>query len=265
MTTQAIDDGPLRVRQEDTTAVITLNRPEQRNALNEDVLRLLRDLVRRVAADETVRAVVITGSGDRAFCAGADIRQMQSMTVERGREWALLGHDVFQKIEDLPKPVIAAINGVAVGGGCELALACDFRFMVDGAQIGQPEIKLGMIPGWGGTQRLPRIVGTALAKDLVLTGRLMASDEAHRVGLVNGVAPPGGVLEQALVYATQFASLPPLAVGFAKRAIDGGIDLPLRDGNRLEVEQFGRAFATADKAEGLAAFLEKRPARFEGR
>jgi len=262
---QPIDDGPMLVRQQETTAVITLNRPDQRNALNAVVLHALRDLVRQIAADETIRAVVITGAGNRAFCAGADIHQMQSMTLEQGREWALLGHEVLQRFEDLPKPVIAAINGVAVGGGCELALACDFRFVVDGAQIGQPEIKLGMIPGWGGTQRLPRIVGTALAKDLVLTGRLMASDEAHRVGLVNGVAPPGGVLEQALVYATQFASLPPLAVGFAKRAIDGGIDLPLRDGNRLEVEQFSRAFATTDKAEGLAAFLEKRPARFEGR
>lgn len=260
-----IADGPVIVRQHETTAVLTFNRPEQRNALDEAVLLQLRDVTAALRDAASVRAIVITGAGDRAFCAGADISTMQSMSEEAAIEWSRLGHDVFAAIEALPKPVIAAINGVAVGGGCELALACDFRFMAEGAQLGQPEVKLGLIPGWGGTQRLPRIIGAALAKDLILTGRLMGADEARRVGLVNGVAPTdGSVLEQALVYASQFQALPPLAIAFAKRAIDGGINQPLADGSRLETSEFSRCFATQDRAEGIAAFLEKRPPAFTG-
>jgi enoyl-CoA hydratase len=258
-------DGPLLVRTSGSSAILTINRPEQRNALNEPLLHLLRDTITDAAADSAVRSVVITGAGDRAFCAGADIRQMQEMSVEWGREWALLGQDVFQKLETLPKPVIAAINGIAVGGGCELALACDFRFMAESARFGQPEVKLGLIPGWGGTQRLPRIVGTSLAKDLIFSGRLMASDEALRVHLVNGTTPTGQVVQHALTYAAQFDQLPPLAVGLAKQAIDRGANLPLTDGCLLEVELFARAFESEDKSEGLAAFLEKRAASFKGR
>ncbi|MGI8423803.1 MAG: enoyl-CoA hydratase/isomerase family protein [Chloroflexota bacterium] len=259
-------DGPLLVRHDETTAVITLNRPAQRNALNEDVLRLLRDVIAEAEHDTTVRAIVLTGAGDKAFCAGADVRHMQSMDVDRAREWSLLGHATLQAIEDLPKPVIAAINGIAVGGGCELTLACDFRFAVEAAQLGQPEIKLGMIPGWGGTQRLPRLVGPAVARNLVLTGRLVSAGAAQRLGLVDAVAADSAaVMETALTFARQFATLPPLAVGFAKHAIDRGADLSLREGILLEVEQFGRAFATEDRVEGLAAFVEKREARFNGR
>jgi len=258
-------DGPLTVRLEESTAILTLNRPEQRNALNRDVFLLLRELIGEAESDRAVRTLVLTGAGERAFCAGADIRAMQSIGVDAAREWSLLGHSVLQALEDLPKPVIAAINGVALGGGCELALACDFRFMAESAQIGQPEIKLGLMPGWGGTQRLPRIVGEALAKDLVLTGRLMAADEARRAGLINGIAETGAsVLDLALVYARQFAALPPLAVAAAKRAIDRGADLPLSEANTLEAEQFGRLFGTRDGTEGIAAFLEKREARFTG-
>ena len=258
-------DGPLLVRHEESTVVITLNRPEQRNALNGEVFALLRETLAEACADTAVRALIVTGAGDRAFCAGADIRHMQAMSVDSAREWSLLGHAVFQALEDLPKPSIAAINGVALGGGCELALACDFRFMAETAQIGQPEIKLGLMPGWGGTQRLPRIVGHALAKDLILTGRLMRADEALRVRLVNGVADSGdSVLDIAHVYARQFASLPPLAVAAAKLAIDRGADVSLRDGCVLESEQFGRLFSTRDGAEGLAAFVEKREATFTG-
>jgi enoyl-CoA hydratase len=255
----------LLVRHEESTAVWTINRPEQRNALDADVLALLREAIDEAATDSEVRAIVLTGAGDRAFCAGADIRHMRSMGVDPAREWSLLGHSVLQALEDLPKPVIAAINGAALGGGCELALACDFRFMAEAAQIGQPEIKLGLIPGWGGTQRLPRIVGEALAKDLVLTGRLMRADEALRAGLVNGVEDSGSsVLDIALVYARQFSSLPPLAVAAAKRAVDRGADLPLPEANVLEAEQFSRLFTTADRTEGIDAFLEKREAKFSG-
>src|SRR5688500_15100445 len=212
-------DGPLLVRLEEATAVVTLNRPEQRNALNHELFTLLREVIAEARDDASVRALVLTGADDRSFCAGADIRSMQAMAVDAAREWSLLGHAVFQSLEALPKPVIAAINGVALGGGCELALACDFRFMAETAQLGQPEIKLGLMPGWGGTQRLPRIVGEAVAKDLILTGRLMRPDEALRAGLATGVAESGAsVVEIALVYARQFASLPPLAIAAAKRA-----------------------------------------------
>src|SRR5688500_18799094 len=213
-------DGPLLVRLEEATAVVTLNRPEQRNALNHELFTLLREVIAEARDDASVRALVLTGADDRSFCAGADIRAMQQMGTDAAREWSLLGHAVFAALEELPKPVIAAINGVALGGGCELALACDFRFMAETSQLGQPEIKLGLMPGWGGTQRLPRIVGEALAKDLVLTGRLMAAEEARLAGLINGVAESGAsVLDVALLYARQFAALPPLAVGAAKRAI----------------------------------------------
>ncbi|HEX2037190.1 MAG TPA: enoyl-CoA hydratase/isomerase family protein, partial [Chloroflexota bacterium] len=170
--------GPLLIHQEATTALLTLNRPEARNALDESLLGLLRDALEEAATDTTVRAVVVTGAGERAFCAGADIRHMQTMKSEDARRWAQLGHDVFLTIENLPKPVIAAINGLALGGGCELALACDLRVMSDTAQLGQPEIKLGLIPGWGGTQRVFRLAGLTLAKELVMTGRLLGAEEA---------------------------------------------------------------------------------------
>jgi enoyl-CoA hydratase len=259
------NEGLLLVRNEGATRVLTLNRPEARNAFNEALLRALEAAVKEANADESLRALVITGTGEKAFCAGADIRQMQNMQEDQGREWALLGHDVFYTLSEAPLPVIAAINGAAVGGGCELALASDFRFADEKALLGQPEIKLGMIPGWGGTQRLTRLVGPAVAKDLVFSGRLIDAQEALRIGLVDAVAPAGTVLQQALDYAARFAGSPRLAVGAAKRAIDQGIDLPLREATLLEVEWFARSFRTDDRREGLAAFLEKRPAQFKGR
>jgi enoyl-CoA hydratase len=252
-------------RLEGATAVLTLNRPEARNAFNEALLHALRDAVAEAVDDPRVRAIALTGTGDRAFCAGADIRQMQSMTPEGGRHWSQLGHDVFQALADVPMPTIAAINGVAVGGGCEVALACDLRIASANAQLGQPEIKLGLIPGWGGTQRLPRLVGTASALDLVLTGRVVGVQEAQQIGLVNRVVPEGQALAAALDYAAQFAALPPLAVRYAKHAMLVGRDLDLHEANGVEVEMFARAFDTEDRAEGLAAFLEKRPSQFNGR
>ena len=262
---KARETGPLLVRQEGTTAVLTLNRPEARTALNEVLLRQLRAAAAAAAADETVHAVVITGSGDRAFCAGADIRGMREMSAPDARRWSELGHDVFRVIEMLPKPTVAALNAVAVGGGCELALACDFRVMAETAQLGQPEINLGLIPGWGGTQRLPRLAGTALAKEMVLTGRPVSAAVAERAGLLNRVVPADRVLPEALELAGRFAALPPLAVAYAKQAINAGREMDLPGALALEVNLFAHAFATADRQEGLAAFLEKRPARFEGR
>jgi enoyl-CoA hydratase len=229
------------------------------------LLRQLRAAAAAAAADETVRAVVITGSGDRAFCAGADIRGMREMSAPDARRWSELGHDVFRAIESLPKPTVAAINATAVGGGCELALACDFRVMAETAQLGQPEINLGLIPGWGGTQRLPRLAGTALAKEMVLTGRPVSAAVAERAGLLNRVVPADRVLPESLELAGRFAGLPPLAVAYAKQAINVGREMDLPGALALEVNLFAHAFATADRQEGLAAFLEKRPARFEGR
>ncbi|HVG98133.1 MAG TPA: enoyl-CoA hydratase-related protein [Chloroflexota bacterium] len=261
----ARESGVLLVRQEGATAVLTLNRPEARNALNEALLRQLRTAAAAAAADDTVRAVVITGAGDRAFCAGADIRGMREMSAPDARRWAELGHDVFRAVESLSKPTVAAINATAVGGGCELALACDFRVMAETAQLGQPEINLGLIPGWGGTQRLPRLVGTALAKEMVLTGRPISAAAADRAGLLNRVVAADRVLPEALELAARFATLPPLAVAYAKQAINMGREMDLSAALALEVNLFAHAFATADRREGLTAFLEKRPARFEGR
>jgi enoyl-CoA hydratase len=261
---QELTEGPLLLRREGTTAVLTLNRPEARNALDGGVLRLLERACAS-AADAGVRAVVVTGAGERAICAGADIRHMRSLPSDAGRHWARVGHEAFQHLEDLPKPVIAAINGVALGGGCELALACDFRIMADSASIGQPEIKIGLIPGWGGTQRLPRLLGPTLAKELVLTGRLLTAAEALHGGLINQVAPAAEVLSRALDFAAQFATLPPVAVAAAKRAMHLGRDLPLAEANGVEVEMFAQVFASLDKDEGIAAFLEKRPPVFRGR
>lgn len=258
-------DGPLLIRREGAAAVLMLNRPEARNALNEDVLRLLLHAAGAAAEDDSVRALVITGAGDRAFCAGADIRGMRTMTEAEARRWTELGHDVFRAVETLNKPVIAAVNGMAVGGGCELALACDLRVMAEGAQLGQPEIKLGLIPGWGGTQRLPRLAGMALAKEMVLTGRPVGAPEALRAGLINRVTPADRVLPEALQLAAEFDALPPLAVAYAKQAMNVGRDLDLQGALAVEINLFMHAFASEDRAEGLAAFLEKRPPHFRGR
>jgi enoyl-CoA hydratase len=253
------------VRQEGGTAVLTLNRPEARNALDAELLGLLREAATAAGDEESVRAVVLTGAGDRAFCAGADIRGMAAMGEAEARRWAELGHDAFLAVESLPKPVIAAVNGSALGGGCELALVCDLRVLSATAQLGQPEIKLGLIPGWGGTQRLPRLVGMGLAKEMVLTGRSVGAEEALRYGLANRVVPAGRVLPEALQLAETVGALPPLALAYAKQALTVGRDLDLQKALALEVTLFGRVFATEDRAEGLAAFLEKRPPVFKGR
>jgi enoyl-CoA hydratase len=265
MCVQESSSGPLLVRQDGATALFTLNRPEARNAFSTELLHELRDAFQNAGDDQSVRAVVLTGVGDRAFSAGADIRQMRSMSADDARRWARLGHDVFQVIEDFPKPVIAAINGAAVGGGCEVTLACDFRIIAEGAAMGQPEIRLGLIPGWGGTQRLPRLVGVARAKDIILTGRMVSAAEALQIGLVGEVVPADRLLAQALEFAGQFAALPPLALGFAKRAITLGLDLDLQEGIAAEIDLISRCFETEDHAEGFAAFLEKRPPSFRGR
>ena len=242
---------------------LTINRPDKLNALSQEVLSDLKAAVRALSANEQVWAVVITGTG-KAFVAGADIAAMKNMTEAEGLEFGALGHEVFAAIENLRCPVIAAVNGFALGGGCELALACDFIYASSKAKFGQPEVNLGIIPGFGGTQRLPRRVGSPAARELIYTGQMINAEEALRIGLANAVLEPDELLAVATKTAEEIASKGPLAVAAAKRLIRDGVDLPLPDANRLEQAAFGDAFGTEDQSEGMAAFLEKRTPAFKG-
>ncbi len=244
-------------------STLTINRPDKLNALSREVLRDLRAAIETVAERADSRAAVLTGSG-KAFVAGADIAAMKDMSEAEGREFAALGHGVFDAIEQLRIPVIAAVNGFALGGGCELALACDFIYASAKAKFGQPEVNLGIIPGFGGTQRLPRRVGSALARELIYTGAMIGADEALRIGLANAVFEPEALLPKALETARTIATKGPLAIAAAKRLIRDGVDVPLPEANRLEQAAFSESFGTEDQREGMAAFLEKRAATFKG-
>jgi enoyl-CoA hydratase len=232
------------------------------NALDRPTLEELRDRLSELADDAAVGVVVLTGSGDKAFVAGADIKYMSGLSVEEAQAWGELGHRSAQLLETMPKPTIAAINGFALGGGCELALACDLRYAASAGKLGQPEINLGIIPGWGGTQRLARVCGLGVAKDLILTGRLVDADEALRVGLVNAVHDP--VLDKAHEVAELLASKSPLALAAAKRALNHVLQGDHVDNLEREAKEFGDLFATADAKEGLTAFADKREPGFTG-
>lgn len=249
----------------DRILVATVDRPEKLNALNAEVLDGLEAAFERAKADASVGAVIVTGAGAKAFIAGADIAELSTMTPVSGRRHALRGQAVFARLESLGKPSIAAINGFALGGGCELALACTMRIAAENARLGQPEVKLGILPGYGGSQRLARIVGEGRAMELCLTGEPITAAEAHRIGLVNRVVPAGEALAASRELAGRILANAPLAVGFAMDAIHHGLDLPLEDGLELEATLFGVCASTADMREGMRAFLEKRPARFEGK
>jgi enoyl-CoA hydratase len=242
---------------------VTVDRPDAMNALDRPTLEELRDRLRELADDAEANVVVLTGAGERAFVAGADIKYMSGLGVEEARAWGALGHEAARLLEPMAKPTIAAINGFALGGGCELALACDLRYASTRAKLGQPEINLGIIPGWGGTQRLARATTLGIAKELIFTGRLVAAEEAHRIGLVNGVHDP--VLEKAREVAALLASKSPVALAAAKaatnRALQGEHDPNLEQ----EGEDFGELFASEDAKEGLSAFAEKREPVFKGR
>ncbi|HYX88912.1 MAG TPA: enoyl-CoA hydratase-related protein [Gaiellaceae bacterium] len=253
----------IRVEREDAIAIVTVERPEAMNALDLPTLGDLRDRLRALGDDASVGVVVLTGSGDRAFVAGADIKYMSGLGVEEAKDWGELGHSCGQLLETMPKPTIAAINGFALGGGCELALACDLRYAGSGAKLGQPEINLGIIPGWGGTQRLARACALGVAKELILTGRVVDAEEALRIGLVNGVHDP--VLDKAREVATLLASRSPLALAAAKAALNQALQGEHADNLRGEIVRFGDLFATGDAHEGLTAFAEKREPRFAGR
>ena len=245
-------------------ATVTLNRPDVLNALNAQLFHDLETVFTLLAANAAVRAIVITGAGPKAFAAGADIAELSKTDAALGEQLALRGQAVFRRMETCGKPVIAAINGFALGGGCELAMACTLRIASEAARLGQPEIKLGLIPGYGGTQRLPRLVGRSAALKLILTGDIIAAAEALRIGLVDEVVPAADLLARAHALASSIAALAPLAITAAMEVVDAGEGLPLEQALALEAGAFGRLSNSADKHEGVAAFLQKRPATFTG-
>jgi enoyl-CoA hydratase len=246
-------------------ATVTVNRPDAMNALDLETLRSLHDRLRQLANDAAVRVVVLTGAGDRAFVAGADIKYMSSLSVLEAREWGSLGHACCLLLETMRKPTIAAINGVALGGGCELALACDLRYAAANVRLGQPEINLGLIPGWGGTQRLARVCGLGFAKDLILTGRTVDAVEAERRGLVNAVFEPAELRERTREMARLLASKSAVALAYAKEAVNLALQGSQPSNLVQEASFFALLFSTEDAKEGLAAFVERREPRFVGR
>ncbi len=246
-------------------AIITINRPKAMNALNEKTLLELQDIFASVAEDVAVKVVILTGSGEKAFVAGADIAAMQPLSALEARQFAKLGHRVMSAIERCPKPVIAAVNGFALGGGCELALGCDIRIVAENARFGQPEVNLGVIPGFGGTQRLARLIGKGRALELILTGEMIDAAEAYRIGLANKVVPLDQLLDTTKKMASAIISKGSYAVQLAKEAVHNGLELDLDRANQYEAELFGLCFATADQKEGMQAFLEKRQAEFKGK
>ena len=246
-------------------AVLTLNRPKVLNALNAATFHELNKALAELIANPAVRAILLTGSGEKAFAAGADIQELAQISAIDGQALALSGQHLFDRIESCGKPVIACVNGFALGGGCELALACTFRIASETAKFGQPEVKLGLLPGYGGSQRLPRLVGKGAALKLLLTGEMISAAEALRIGLVEEVVPPGELLARAEQIAKAIAAQAPLAIEKCLEAVHAGYDLPLRQALDLEAALFGICCATEDKAEGTKAFLEKRTAEWTGR
>jgi enoyl-CoA hydratase len=260
-----MDTANLRVEKRPPLAIVTIDRPKVLNALNAATLTELEAAFDELAVDPSIRVVLLTGAGDRAFAAGADIRELTPLTPEEGRAFSLRGQAIFRKIETLGKPVIACIQGFALGGGCELAMACTIRIAADDARLGQPEVKLGVICGYGGTQRLPRLVGRGAALKLLLTGAIVDAKEAFHIGLVDEVVPAGQLMQRAEALALEIAANAPLAIAETLRAVDEGIDLPLEAALEREAAGFGHLCGTADKTEGAQAFLAKRPATWTGR
>lgn len=255
----------LLVEIENHIATLTLNRPKVLNALNGQLLRELDAALDELRDNNDVRAVLITGAGEKAFAAGADIQELSTLTAAEGQQLALRGQRIFTKIEQLGKPVIACINGFALGGGCELAMACTLRIASEAARLGQPEVKLGLIPGYGGTQRLPRLIGHGAALRLLLTGEMVTAEGALSLGLVEEVLTPADLMPRGRQLAETIASMAPLAVAHCIAAVNEGADLPLDRALAHEASRFGLCCATADKAEGTAAFLAKRPATWTGK
>jgi enoyl-CoA hydratase/carnithine racemase len=249
----------------DGIARITINRPAVRNALNAQTVRELGSAFEQAKNDAEIRVAILTGAGDKAFVAGADINELAVQDPVSGKEYAMAGQAIFDSIENLGKPVIAAVNGYALGGGCELAMACTFRIASENAALGQPEVKLGIIPGYGGSQRLPRLVGKGRALQILLTGDIVSAPEALRIGLVNQVVPISELLTSAEAIAKKIIANAPLAVKFVIEAVNRGMEMTQAEGQFLEATLFGLCCATSDMKEGTKAFLEKRPANFKGK
>ena len=246
-------------------AVLAINRPQVLNALNSSTIDQLRRAVLELKHDAAVRAIVITGAGEKSFVAGADINELATQRAAEAKEHALRGQHVLDLIENMGKPVIAAINGYALGGGCELAMACTLRVAADTARLGQPDINLGLIPGYGGTQRLARLVGKGIALEILLTGRQLTADEALQIGLVNRVVPAEDLMSESKKLAAELATKAPVAMQYIIEAVNGGLDVSFDKGQFLEATLFGLVASTDDMREGTTAFLEKRKADFKGR
>lgn len=252
------------LERQDPIVILKINRPKALNALNSATLQELSQAFAEIAQDETVRVVILTGSGEKAFVAGADIAEMRELNPLQGRRFSQLGQSVMNQIENLPQPVLAVVNGFALGGGTELAMACDLRLASEKAKFGQPEVTLGLLAGFGGTQRLPRLVGSGRASEILFTGEMLDAQEAYRIGLVNRVYPQEELMEQALAMAQKIASRAPIGVQLTKSAIHKGQNIDLISGQAYEAEVFGQVFSTQDQKEGCSAFLEKRKADFLG-
>jgi enoyl-CoA hydratase len=247
------------------TAYVTLNRPKVLNALNTKTWQDLKTAFEDAREDAAIRGVILTGAGDKAFIAGADISELTNLTAVEAEKSSAFGQSVLDLIENLGKPVIAAVNGFALGGGCETAMACTIRIAVENAKFGQPEVKLGLIPGGGGTQRLPRLVGKGRALQLILTGEMISAQEAYRIGLVNEVVPAANLITRAETILKQIFSNAPIAVKYSLEAVNKGLETSQAEGLSLEASLFGLCAGTEDKKEGTQAFLQKRAAKFQGR
>ena len=254
----------LLIEKQENICIVKINNPQALNALNTTVLSELDCAFSEIASDNSISAVILTGEG-KAFVAGADIAQMSTMNAAEGKAFGEKGAAVFRKIELLDKPVIAAINGFALGGGCELAMCCDIRIASAKAKMGQPEVGLGITPGFSGTQRLPRIVGMGVAKELIYTADVINAEEAYRIGLVNKVVEPGALMDSALAMAKKIAKKAPIAVKYSKEAINRGMQTDLDSAIAIEANLFGLCFSTEDQKEGMAAFLEKREAVYKNK
>lgn len=245
-------------------AIVSINRPKALNALNLQTLQEMLHCFQELGKDDQTSVVILTGSGEKSFVAGADISHMQGLDVIEARNFGILGHEVAKTVEQLPQPVIAAVNGFALGGGCELAISCDMRFASENAKFGQPEVNLGVIPGFGGTQRLPRLIGKGLANELLFSGDIIDAQEALRIGLVNKVFPQEELLEKCLKFGEKIASRGPLAVKLCKEAVNNGVEMELSKACQYEVDLFSICFSSSEQKEGMSAFLEKRAPKFKG-
>lgn len=255
----------LLLEKEDGIGILYINRPEAMNALNTEMLEEIRQAAADIGKDDEIQVLIITGAGDKAFVAGADIKEMHGLTAVKGRQFGYTGQEAFRAIEKLEKPVIAAVNGFALGGGCELAMAADIRLAAEKAKFGQPEVGLGITPGFGGTQRMARLIGEAQAMELILTANVISAEEAYRVGLVNHIYPKETLLDEARKMARRIMSNAPLAVKYAKSAINRGLQTDIETGMAIEADLFGICFATEDQKNGMGAFLSKEKASFQGR